>query len=293
MLLRKKLVFLGIGLIGLSLGIVATKWNTPEWAGARIVYKNAEARGGLQAWRKIHSMSLVGKLDAGKVRTEATKVNVDPREARAYAREAAMKILKGEASDSWKTVQLPYNLDLQRPRKSRLEIEFNGEKAVQVYDGEQGWKLRPFLGRKEVEPYTADETKLASALQDLDGYLIDYSVKGTKVELEGNEAVEEHDAFKLKLTLKDGQTRHVWVDAKTHLELKLDETRMVNGKARTLATYFRDYKPVDGLMIPHLIETKAEEGGKGSEKIFIEKVVLNPKLEDARFAKPEPTNTQL
>lgn len=286
MLLRNKYVYLGLGFLALVLGIIAAQWNTPEWAGARIAHKNVEARGGLRAWREIRSMSLAGKLDAGKVKTEAVKANLHPREDRAYAREAALKTLRGEASDSWKTVQLPYNLELQRSRKSRLEIEFNGEKAIQVYDGKQGWKLRPFLGRKEVEPYTVEEIKEASGVQDLDGYLIDYSAKGTKVELEGREPVEGHDAYKLKLTLKNGKELYVWVDAKSYLEVKLDETRMDNGKARTLATYFRDYKPVDGLVIPHLIETKVEEGDKGSEKIVIEKVALNPKQEDSLFAKP-------
>jgi hypothetical protein len=290
MLLIRKYVYSGLGLLALLIVLIATQWNTPEWAGARIASKNVEARGGLSAWRQIHSMSLLGKLDAGKVRTEAVKVNLDPREAKAYAREAALKVLKGETADSWKTVQLPYSLELQRPRKSRLEIEFNGEKALQVYDGEHGWKLRPFLGRKEVEPYTAEENTSASSVQALDGYLIDYSAKKTKVELEGNEAVEGHDAFKLKLTLKDGQVRYIWVDAQSYLELKLTETPMVNGKAHTLTTYFRDYQTIDGLRIPHFIETQTEQDTKSSEKILIEKVVLNPEFNDYRFTKPDLAN---
>lgn len=285
MLQRNKLVYLCLGFLALMLEIIVMQYNKPEWAGDRIAGKNAEARGGLQAWRQVGSMSLTGKMDAGKVKAKAPKVNVDPREARAYAREVALKTIKGEESNVWKTVQLPYQLDLQRPRKSHLEIEFNGDKAVQVYNGEHGWKLRPFLGRKEVEPYTVEEAKAASGAQELDGYLIDYKAKGTKIELEGNEAVEGHDAYKLKLTLKNGQQRRVWVDAKTYLEVKLDETRKVSGKIHTLSTYFRDYKPVDGLMIPRLIESR-KEGAKDVEKIIIDKVTLNPKLEDSLFAKP-------
>jgi hypothetical protein len=37
-------------------------------------------------------------------------------------------------------------------------------------------------------------------------------------------------------------------------------------------------------MVPYLLETKVQ-GVKQSEKIEIEKVAVNPKLEDARFAK--------
>ena len=78
--------------------------------------------------------------------------------------------------------QLPFVLEMERARKSRLELEFKGETAVQVYDGTQGWKLRPFLNRHEVENYTADELKIAEAQADLDGALIDYAAKGTKIE---------------------------------------------------------------------------------------------------------------
>ena len=30
-----------------------------------------------------------------------------------------------------------------------------------MYDGTQGWKLRPFLNRNDVEPFTADEARSA------------------------------------------------------------------------------------------------------------------------------------
>jgi len=49
-------------------------------------------------------------------------------------------------------------MELQRPAQDRsLEIEFNNQKAIQVFDGTNGWKLRPFLNRHEVETYTPDE----------------------------------------------------------------------------------------------------------------------------------------
>ena len=40
-----------------------------------------------------------------------------------------------------------------------------GDTAVQVFDGQQGWKLRPFLGRREVEAFTPAE--LAQAQEQL------------------------------------------------------------------------------------------------------------------------------
>ena len=60
----------------------------------------------------------------------------------------------------------------------------------------------------------------------------------------------------------------------------------MDGKPRTVWTTLRDYRPVDGLMIPHVLETTVD-GVRGSEKILVEKVTVNPPLADSRFARPE------
>src|SRR5712671_4990740 len=91
----------------------------------QVIEKNVAARGGLQAWRAVQTLSMSGKLEAG----------------------------------GKQNVQLPFLLEMKRHRKKRLELQFNGQTAVQVYDGVNGWKVRPFLNRHEVEPYTAAEMK--------------------------------------------------------------------------------------------------------------------------------------
>ena len=102
-------------------------------------------------------------------------------------------------------VELPFVMDLERGRKQRVEIQFNGQTAVQVYDGTHGWKLRPFLNRHQVENFTAEELKTASAQADLDGSLIDYAAKGSKVELAGVDQVQGRNAYNLKVTDKKWQ----------------------------------------------------------------------------------------
>ena len=221
---------------------------------AQIVEKNVSAKGGLQAWRAVQTMSFTGKMDAGgKNKT-----------------------------------QLPFVLEKKRPRKTRVELMFANDTAVQVYDGANGWKLRPFIGRRDVEPFTPQELQSAAFESDLDGPLVDYSAKGNNVELEGVEKVENHDAYKLKLTMKSGQVQHIWVDSETFLEVKVDGTpRRMDGKMRPVSIYLRDYKNVNGLMIPYVSET-AVQGYKDTHKMLIESVVVNPKLEDSLFTKPSP-----
>jgi hypothetical protein len=263
--------------------------NLPSMTAQQIVDRNTLARGGLPAWQRVNSMTFAGKLDAGKTRKDGGQVGVVSAQARRQAKIDLRKALqqgKLEA-DAQQVIQLPFQMDLQRPTMSRLEVPFQGQTAVQVYDGTKGWKLRPFLGRHEVEPFSAEELKIAASQQQLDGPLINYQVKGTTVEVEGGEMIEGRGAYRLKLTLKNGDVRHTWIDAQNFLDVKIEGApRRWDGKMRTVATYFRDYKSIDGLLIAHRLETRIE-GVPGSESIYIEKVALNPALGDSRFAKPQ------
>lgn len=251
----------------------------------RIAAKNAAARGGLSAWRAVKTMSLFGKLEAG-VRRDPVRLAMSYQK-QILAKSSPHRLQTAEEPKAEPPVQLPFVMELERPGKSRLEIAFRGQTAVQVYDGKEGWKLRPFLGRREVEPYDAEELRQAAQQADLDGHLIDYAAKGSKVVLVGTDEVEGRDAYNIKVTLSNGQVRHVWVDTHNYLDVKVDGTRRMDGHLRPVWTYLRDYRSVNGLMLPHLLETVVE-GVTGSEKILVERVAINPTLDDARFAKPDP-----
>jgi outer membrane lipoprotein-sorting protein len=239
----------------------------------QVIEKNVAARGGLQGWRAVQTLSISGKMEAGG--------NERPTFPAPGVRTGGVQLPKRPAEQA----QLPFRLELKRARKSRLELDFRGQTAAQVYDGTNGWKLRPFLNRHEVEPFTADEMKVAEMQADLDGPMVDYTAKGTKIQLEGTEKVEGNDTYRLKLTFASGQTQRVWVDAKTFLETKMEGTpRRLDGKYHAVEVYYRDYRAVSGLRMAYVMETKVE-GVKQTEKIEIEKVAVNPRLEDSRFAK--------
>lgn len=55
--------------------------------------------------------------------------------------------------------------------------------------------------------------RTTSTEADLDGQLVDYKAKGSTVELAGMETVEDRNTYKLKLTLKNGRSLYVWIDA--------------------------------------------------------------------------------
>jgi hypothetical protein len=224
----------------------------PSLTAEQIIERNIAARGGAAAWRGVHTLAMSGRMDIG----------------------------------GKQNMEVPFRSEMKRPHKLRFEVDFQGQKAVQIYDGVHGWKIRPYLGRDGAEPYSPQEQQSAAEMQELDGPLVDYRTKGTKVALDGFEAVEGHDAYKLKLTFRNGSVRHDWIDAKSFLEVKIEGApRRLDGRLHNVEIYCRDYRPVNGLMIPYVLET-AVQGVKDTRKMTIEKVEVNPKIDDSAFLKP-------
>ncbi|MEZ0601132.1 hypothetical protein ACAX43_03075 [Paraburkholderia sp. IW21] len=218
-----------------------------------IVAKNAEARGGADAWRKVMSMLWVGHVD----------------------------------SPNAPAPNLPFVLALKRPDRTRFEITALNQMIVHVFDGREGWKVRPSgSGGPDVRPYTSDEVKFARDEQVIDGPLLDHAAKGISVALEGTDKVEGRDAYRLSLRLPSGATRHVWVDAQNFLDVKYDrEARGPSGRPATIEVMYRDFKDVDGVRIPFVIESGAV-GMDKKDRLVIDKVSLNPPLDNSTFAKP-------
>jgi hypothetical protein len=269
---------------------LATAGDIPSGANlsaSAIVDRNVAARGGLQAWRAVQTMSMEGKLGAGG--NQRATLPVRPQGPTPSLNEIPQRPVN--------ETQLPFVMELKRPRKMRVELVFKGQTAIQVFDGANGWKLRPFLNRRAVEPYTEEEMKSAAMQADLDGPLVDYAAKGTQIELAGMEKVEDRDTYKLKLTMNNGQSIHVWIDAQSFLETKIEgQPRRLDGKYHPVEVYYRDYRPVNGLQIPYVLETmvlplaQKSPGVRNTpvpvEKIVIEKVAVNPILDESLFSKP-------
>jgi hypothetical protein len=265
----------------------APQVQVPGLSAAQVLERHIAARGGVPAWKAVQGLQLTGKIDAGRGDNYARAMRVVESSKKATGRGTNAEIAAANGpTQSAAQVQLPFTLDLKRPNKMRLEILVAGTTAVQVYDGQQGWKLRPFLNRADSEPFTKEEARTEAVRDDLDGPLIGSAAKGAKVDLDGTDLVDGQPAYKLKVTQKNGDVKHVWVDARSFLDVKIDGfPRRMDGKMREVFVYQRDFRKVEGVTIPFLLET-AVAGYPDTHRVIIEKATVNPKVDDALFAKP-------
>lgn len=213
-----------------------------------LIAKNIEARGGIEKIRAIQSLRETGKIQFG---------------SRSFG-------------FAWMA---------KRPGMVRYEFSFQGLTSVIAYDGSIGWRIQPFQGRLDPEQMAGDDVKSLQLEADIDGPLIDYKGKGHTVEYLGNEDVDGTDAHKLKVTLKNGNVRYVYLDPDYYLEIRwLDQTR-IRGSQQEQEADLGNYEKVDGVFFPFSMEAGAK-GGPKNQKITIEKVEINPDLDDALFHFP-------
>lgn len=233
-----------------------------------ILERNAAARGGAEAWKKIKTIVQIGRIErSGDVPAGAAR---SPRRPR----------LNPEANQV-----VEFRLMLERPNKMRSELTYQGETAIQAYDGTDGYTVQPGPTGAVARPFTESQTRAVADQLDLEGPLLSAAAKGTVVTLDGLETVRDRPAYKLSLQMKSGVSRHIWVDADSFLDVKLDGTRQIGDRLWPIETLFDDYRKVGSVRVPYRIETSVG-GVHTMESIVLVKVLLNAPLEDSLFTLP-------
>lgn len=248
-----------LGCIGLALGAAAAvaaplKNVKPASTVAEVIERNVAARGGLDAWHKVDTMAWLGHL------------------------QRATKDVQG----------VPFAIQLKRPNLTRFELKEQYNEFTRIFDGAHGWKVRPASdGRPETKSFSPEEVNYARTEFVIDGPLLDYRAKGVTAELDGIDMIEGRKAYRLSLRLPSGAERKLWIDTESNLDVRYDRPATNPLKpGAPVSVYYRDYTSVDGIKIPRIIETGV--GAGASDKLIIEKILVNPKLDEGTFL-PPPT----
>ncbi len=211
-----------------------------------LVAKNIEARGGLAKIRAVSSVRMTGKVSMGQM-------------------------------------ELPIVVEMKRPASFRTDATFQGSTAVQAYDGKQGWSIPPMGTQPEAMP--ADAAKEVASQADLDGPLVDYKAKGNQIELLGKVQLDGKDAYKLRITRKEGAVETYFLDASTFLVVRAEAKRTIGGAEIEGESTIEDYREAGGVMWPSLVQNGAK-GQLAKQTIRFDKIEVNPVIDDSRFRMP-------
>jgi outer membrane lipoprotein-sorting protein len=182
----------------------------------------------------------------------------------------------------------PFLVERKRPLKMYMEISLGEQKFIRVYDGKSaGWTYNPFVPSPSVESMPESELRNILDEADFDGPFVDYKSKGNRLEFVDKEEVLGKSAYKIKLTSKIGDISHFYFDASSGLLLKWEGDRNIAGKNVPWESFFHDFREVDGLKYPFLIESNAP-GTDQTQKITADKIEVNVAIPDSRFERPNP-----
>lgn len=239
-------VFIIVGAIaGAVVGAAGAQAQTVD----EIVARHVAARGGREALSALRTLRMAGHAIAGPDRVALVR------------------------------------REIARPGRIRTEFEFQGTTGVYVWDGSKGQRVSPLDGSLDVQPLADDAAALSAEQADIDGPLFDWKAKGHKVELVGTAALPGGAAQELKVTLKSGAVRHLWIDSATGLLVKSASTRTVRGHEMEFETVYGDYRPAGGVAFARSIEMGVK-GRPQRLRIVVESVEVNPALDASRFRLP-------
>ncbi|HWU90281.1 MAG TPA: hypothetical protein VN253_23615, partial [Kofleriaceae bacterium] len=220
----------------------------------QILARNLAARGGEARLRGVKSLRLTGRATFGG----------------------------GDFS-----VEAAWGLAQKRPGMLRMEMTLQGLTQVTAYDGREGWSMSPFGGRRDPERSSADDARALAQQADLDGPLVDWRAKGHRLEYLGTEDVDGTPAYKLRVTRKDGDVQYVYIDPDSALEIRVTTVHKIRGTESISETDFGSYQQVGGIWFPFSVENGGKGGPKGF-RIAVERVELDPVIDDAIFRFPAP-----
>lgn len=190
----------------------------------QIVAKAIAARGGLERIQAIGTIRLTGKITFGSG--------------------------DGRIDAGWAQIQ-------KRPGLIRSETTLQGLTAVEAYDGSEAWDLNPYQGRRDAEKRSADEAKSSAQDADIDGPLIGWREKGHRVEYLGTEDVDGTPAHRLRVILKDGDIKEIFLDPDYFLAIRVTTTTKLRGAEEVTEEDFGSYQSVDGVWMPFSVESGA------------------------------------
>ena len=206
-----------------------------------VLDKHYEAIGGLEAWTSLQSMVASGTLSVG----------------------GGM-------------MQGPFRAYQKRPAMSRLEFTIQGMNIVQAYDGITAWQIMPMAG--STEPVEADPMTAATIIEqsDMDGPLIGWREDGHSIEVAGTETIDGTEAIHLTVVVR-GTTSQFYLDANTYLPIQIKAEAM----GMNTTTKMSDYRNVDGLLFPFLVEIDTE---MGAQALIFDEVQINVAVDESIFS---------
>ncbi len=198
-----------------------------------------------------------------------------------------VKSLKVEGIMSMQGMEFPFTVYSKTPNKEYVESILMGKTIVEAFDGKTLWRINPFLFGEAPQKSTDAESEEAAKGQFGNDF-INYKEKGNIVVLEDKEVVEGTECFKVKIVKRGGDEDFYFFDTENYVPIMMQTIITQEGhlKGSIVETYFSDYNEVEGGLFM-AFQTVTKIGGQTMQQMTIQKVEVNPDIDDSKFSMPK------
>lgn len=231
-----------IKLLSISFLLISSSLALHAQTADEIASKMITAIGGADAWKKVNSIKMSGTLQVQGADIEVVAT-----------------VLNGKGA--------------------RQDISFQGMQGYSIITPKEGWNFMPFQGQAAPEAMTADDLMQSQDQLDAQGAILDYKLKGHKLDYLGMDDVEGTNAYKLKLMLKSGKEATMFVDPKTFYVMRSVTKQKANGQEVEQQTDMSNYQKLpEGIVVAKSITLPIGE-------LVINKIEINGKVDESDFKK--------
>jgi hypothetical protein len=182
--------------------------------------------------------------------------------------------------------RVKFTLTVARPNLLRLESEADGHKFLQAYDGvDLPWQFDSNEWPKRYRGMSDESSDQIMVDAEYDGPLISGQARGFKVTYVGETEVNGRKFAQLQVTWRLRQTFSLLLDPETYLIVYRVDTRPKGEGREESVTHYDDYRPVDGVLLPHEITTTVE--GRVTDQMRIDRIEANPPINAGMFTRPD------
>jgi len=227
-----------------------------------IIANYFENTGGVEAWQSIEGMKMSAKVNQGGM-------------------------------------EIPLEIIQLKNGKQMTIINFQGKEIKQgVFNGEILWSTN-FMTQKAEKGDQETTDNMKRQMNDFPDPFLNYKENGYNLELLGKEDIDGTETFKLKLTRKpiiiDGieeeNVSFYFFDAENFVPLVVhSEIKSGPMKGQVSEAKMSDYQEVGNVYMPYSL-TQGLKGQPG-QAIAIDKIELNPQVDDKEFEFPEEVATE-
>lgn len=254
-------------------------------SGRGLVVRSGSVRAwGMRVWQFFFGWCCVVALVRADQAEELARIHLEV--LGGQARIDALTALRASGVVMTGGKRVRFTMIAARPNRLRLETVADGRTLVQASDGvDAPWKFDSGVQPLRYLPMAEGEGRVFAADAEFDDPLVAGAARGYGFDYAGEVDAGSKKLVRLLVTRKLKETFSVLVDPETYLIVaKVEHRQSAGGRRLEITTRYDDYRPVQGVLLPHKVAVLME--GKVVQVTVIEAVEANPVVKAETFARP-------